>query len=197
MVSGFISVVSSVLYLCIFVLGVVSVAALVWFLFDKKKFFSRFNGFFRDVFGFYGLIIVFFISLASVVGSLFYSEIAKFPVCTFCWYERIFMYPLVFILGLGILIKDKGFVKYVFLLSWVGFLISLYHYALQIKHIFVIAGSTCSSAGVNCGSTYVMGLGFITIPLMAVVAFGSIIVVLSLRRRALKKSVRKKGKKRK
>lgn len=195
----FVNTVSTFLYLGTFILGLSSIIILIFYLFDKPNFFKRFNGLFKDLFGTYGLIFTFLIALISVIGSLFYSEIAKFPVCTFCWYERVFMYPLFLILSLGILTKDKGgFIKYVFLLSWTGFLISIYHYFVQVKHIFIIKGSTCSSAGVSCGSTYVLGLGFISIPLMAVVAFGSIILILSLRRRAFKstkKLIKRKKKK--
>ena len=45
-------------------------------------------------------------SLASI-GSLFYSEISRFVPCTYCWYERIAMYPLVVILGVGLIIKNN------------------------------------------------------------------------------------------
>ena len=46
------------------------------------------------------------IATLATIGSLFYSEVSGFIPCTFCWYERIAMYPLVLILGIGILKKN-------------------------------------------------------------------------------------------
>src|SRR6185295_7978736 len=54
-----------------------------------------------------GLVLAFLFSLASMLGSLFYSQIAGFPPCDLCWFQRIFMYPLVFLLGLALIKKDS------------------------------------------------------------------------------------------
>ena len=48
-------------------------------------------------------ILSFIIALTATVGSLFFSEIAKFTPCILCWWQRIFMYPQVILIGLGIL----------------------------------------------------------------------------------------------
>lgn len=34
------------------------------------------------------------IALASMAGSLFFSEVMQFAPCVLCWYQRIAMYPL-------------------------------------------------------------------------------------------------------
>ncbi|MDA1515628.1 disulfide bond formation protein B, partial [Bacillus cereus group sp. TH40LC] len=39
-----------------------------------------------------------FISLIATCGSLYFSEILGFTPCNLCWYQRIFMYPLIFLI---------------------------------------------------------------------------------------------------
>src|SRR3989304_345409 len=58
-------------------------------------------------------------------GSLYYSEVAGSPPCEYCWYQRIAMYPLVVILGVAMLRRDRGGHRYVLPLAIPGRLISL------------------------------------------------------------------------
>jgi thiol-disulfide isomerase/thioredoxin len=39
------------------------------------------------------------VALVATVGSLYLSEVAGFPPCRLCWFQRIAMYPLVVVLG--------------------------------------------------------------------------------------------------
>lgn len=43
------------------------------------------------------------IALIAMIGSLYASEGLGFYPCELCWYQRIFMYPLVIILGIAAL----------------------------------------------------------------------------------------------
>src|SRR5690348_8318165 len=72
-------------------------------------------------------------AIAATLGSLYFSEIAKFPPCVLCWYQRICMYPLVVILGVALLKRDKWVHWYVLPLATVGWLIGLYHNLLYYK----------------------------------------------------------------
>ena len=54
------------------------------------------------------LLLSFLVSLFATLGSLYYSEIIKFPPCKFCWLQRIFLFPQVFILGAAYYKKDFG-----------------------------------------------------------------------------------------
>ncbi|MCA9389895.1 disulfide bond formation protein B, partial [candidate division WWE3 bacterium] len=51
-------------------------------------------------------------ALVASVVSLYFSEILHWPPCTLCWYQRIFMYPLVMIIPLGIMRKDSRLYTY-------------------------------------------------------------------------------------
>ena len=42
------------------------------------------------------------IATASTLGALFFSEVMKLPPCVLCWYQRIFMFPLVLLLPIGL-----------------------------------------------------------------------------------------------
>lgn len=110
-----------------------------------------------------------FVSIVALSGSLYFSEVAGFIPCTLCWVQRIFMYPLVLILGIATFRRDKGVAIYTFPLSFFGGLVSAHHYLLQKTDSSGTSGF-CSS-GVPCSGEYINWLGFITIPFLALVAF--------------------------
>ncbi len=84
------------------------------------------------------------------------------------------MYPIVLISLIGIWMKDVKVVNYIIPLTLIGIPLEIYHYALQklpIKNIFdCTLESPCNALQVNY-------LGFITIPLLCLIAF---VVILSL-----------------
>jgi disulfide bond formation protein DsbB len=125
----------------------------------------------------YGPYLAFGAALSAMLGSLYYSEIAGFVPCTLCWYQRILMYPLTFILLVGILKHDEGVFDYVLPFSVLGIGVSTYHYLIQVG---VIGHSAACSVGIPCGLRYVNYFGFVTIPLMALAAFTMITIVMAL-----------------
>ncbi|MDM5316235.1 disulfide oxidoreductase [Fictibacillus sp. b24] len=122
------------------------------------------------------LLIAWLAAIVSTVGSLFFSEVMKFVPCTFCWYQRILMYPLVILLGAAFYYQDQKITRYVLPLSILGILVSGYHYALQ-KIPALKAFEMCTS-GVPCSGQYINWLGFITIPLLAFVGFTTITICM-------------------
>lgn len=120
------------------------------------------------------LVFGFVISFISVFGSLFYSEIALFEPCKLCWFQRIFMYPQLILFGLAIWGKDKSKIwAYSFGLSVIGFLIAGFHYFIQISGSSSFCDVTGYSAG--CSQNFLLYLGYISIPMMALTAFGMLI----------------------
>ena len=116
------------------------------------------------------------ISVISMLGSLFFSEVMLFTPCILCWYQRICMYPLVLILLPSLLSFDYNVVKYCLPLTSVGWLISVYHNLLYYQIIPEIA-APCSK-GVSCSTTYIQWLGFINIPLLSLFAFSLILILV-------------------
>ncbi|WKZ25381.1 MAG: disulfide bond formation protein B [bacterium] len=129
----------------------------------KKK-----SNFFKKIVKFAD-IYTFIIALVSMLGSLYYSEIAGFEPCKYCWYQRILMYPLVVILFVSLKNRYKDVSKYVLPLSGMGVLLAGFHYLTQLG----LLPSSCVAVGysVGCAKVFVMTFGYITIPLMSFTAF--------------------------
>lgn len=116
------------------------------------------------------------IALVAMVGSLFFSEVMQLPPCVLCWYQRIVMYPLVLIIGIGIISRDNRMKVYALSLCLIGLAISIYH---NLLYYGILPESiTPCTQGISCTSRQIEWLGFITIPLMALTAFVSIALCL-------------------
>lgn len=115
------------------------------------------------------LKVSFVIALAATLGSLLFGEVLKYPPCTLCWYQRICMYPLVFIFGAAIWYEERNSLKYSLPLSVIGFVIACYH---NLLYYGIIPDSIkpCSE-GVSCTSKQIEIFGFLTIPLMSWTSF--------------------------
>jgi disulfide bond formation protein DsbB len=101
-------------------------------------------------------------------GSLYFSEVFGWLPCVLCWYQRIAMYPLAFILTVALIRGDRSVHWYVLPLSITGGAIALYHYLLIRTDWFVPPPCT---GGIPCNVDYINLLGFINIPFLALIAF--------------------------
>lgn len=116
--------------------------------------------------------LAWFIALTAMVGSLFFSEVMDLPPCVLCWYQRIAVYPLVLIIGVGIILRDKRMKIYALPFCLIGLVISIYH---NLLYYGVIPESiTPCTEGVPCNAVQLEWLGFITIPLMGLGALLSL-----------------------
>ncbi|MBF0329755.1 MAG: disulfide bond formation protein B [Nitrospirae bacterium] len=128
------------------------------------------------------LFTAWLISCIGTLGSLFFSEIMAFAPCVLCWYQRIFLYPLVITLAIGLFPLDKNAVKYSLPLVLAGWLVALYH-NLVYYHIIPEKMQPCRQ-GVSCTETYIELFGFLTIPLLSLIGFSIITALLiTLKRR--------------
>lgn len=109
------------------------------------------------------------LALLSAAGSLFFSEVMDLPPCVLCWYQRIAMYPLVLIIGIGIAVDDAKWKLYALPLALIGLAISVYHNL--IYYGFIPESLTPCTEGVSCSERQIEWFGFITIPLMGMAAF--------------------------
>jgi disulfide bond formation protein DsbB len=117
-------------------------------------------------------------TVLAFAGSLYFSEVMKLAPCVLCWYQRICMYPLVVILGISFLFRRLDALSYALPLAVIGWCISSYHNLLYYKIIPEPVG--LCAAGVSCTTRYITWFGFITIPLLAWIAFTIIILLLLL-----------------
>jgi disulfide bond formation protein DsbB len=124
------------------------------------------------------IFVGFLAALLATLGSLIYSDVIGYEPCKLCWYQRIFMYPLVLVLGMALWKKHEWIKPYGILLSVVGALIAAFHYLGQIG--WNPLGLECLAIGysTSCAKNFVLEFGYITIPLMAFSAF--VLIALSL-----------------
>jgi disulfide bond formation protein DsbB len=134
-------------------------------------------GWLRDMVDGASLWLAAIVALVATLGSLYYSEIANFPPCELCWYQRIAMYPLPVILGIAAWKHDFGIRPYAIALAAIGGAISIYQYQLER---FPDQTSLSCSVEVPCTTVWVWRLHYISIPFMALSGFALIVALLLL-----------------
>lgn len=117
-----------------------------------------------------------FVALLASAGSLFLSEVMDFVPCVLCWYQRIPMYALVVVLGVGLYARDAGVYKYAQALALMGLGIAVYHCLLYLG--FIPKGMIPCGPGPSCAEQKLELWGFVTIPLMSVLAFATVVAGL-------------------
>jgi disulfide bond formation protein DsbB len=155
------------------VVGVILI--ILHYLDAAPKFFQYVLEFFRD----WGYLIAFLAALGSLLGSLYYSQIAGFAPCDLCIIQRIFLYPQVLTLAFGLWKK-----KYIQAMSWISYVfcivgggVSVFHYYGQM---FNSSALPCAAASVSCAKIEFIEYGYITIPMMALTASLTILISLIL-----------------
>ena len=116
------------------------------------------------------------VAAASTLGALFFGEVMHLPTCVLCWYQRIFMFPLALILPAGLFPFDRKVVRYALPLAVVGWTIAVFH-QLLVAGVIPEEIRPCTQ-GVPCSQTVIEWFGFLTIPLLSVIAFSTIIALL-------------------
>jgi len=121
------------------------------------------------------------VASVSTLGSVFFSFVMEFSPCVLCWYQRIFLFPLVIILAMGLFPFDKSVVKYAFPLAIAGWLTALYH---NLIYAGVIPESIqpCTK-GVSCKEEYINLFGFLSIPMLSLISFSIIMAFLFILKR--------------
>ncbi len=122
------------------------------------------------------LFLCWLVAGISTTGSLFFSYVMEFAPCVLCWYQRIFLFPLVLILAVGLFPLDKKVVKYALPLAAAGWLTAAYHNLLYAG-IIPESIQPCSQ-GVSCTEEYINLFGFLSIPVLSLLSFTTIITLL-------------------
>ena len=132
--------------------------------------------------GKYALYLAFSQAWVATLGSLYFSEVRKLEPCVLCWWQRIFMYPLILILAVGILRKDKNAPLYVLPLSIIGAIVAFYQYLLQFTPLAEVNPLVCTSSA-PCEEIQIAYFGFITIPLLSFLGFIAITALMLIKLR--------------
>jgi disulfide bond formation protein DsbB len=116
------------------------------------------------------------VALVSTLGALFSSEIMGLEPCLLCWYQRIAMFPLALMLAIALLPFDVRVVRYALPLAIAGAGIAAYH-CLLVWGVVPKDLVPCGQ-GPSCAEVKLNVLGFITLPLLSLVAFSLIVILL-------------------
>ncbi len=116
------------------------------------------------------------VATLATLGALFFSEVMELPPCVLCWYQRIFMFPLVILLPLGLFPFDPRIVRYALALVLGGWGISVFQ-MLLVAGVIPEAIRPCTK-GVPCSEVQIEWLGFVNIPLLSFLAFSTMIALL-------------------
>jgi len=122
------------------------------------------------------VVFAWIVATVTTLGSLYYSEHAGFLPCELCWYQRIVMYPLVIVLGVAALRKDRAVWITGLVFVVIGAPLSLYHWL--VERVPAFAESSSCSAITPCSTPYFEKLGVVTLAWMAMSSFLLIGVLL-------------------
>jgi disulfide bond formation protein DsbB len=118
----------------------------------------------------YELWGAFVVASIATGGSLFFSQIAHFPPCEFCWFQRVLMYPLSILALLLAARGDNRAARYLIPLPVVGAGTSSYHLLIE-NHVIGESTACLKSAPGGCGVKWINEFGYITIPTLALTGF--------------------------
>ena len=127
------------------------------------------------------LFVCWLIATVSALGSLFFSEVMGFPPCVLCWYQRIAIFPLVLILPMGLFPFDAGAAKFALPLTVAGLLAAVYHNLLYAG-LIPKSIQPCTQ-GVPCTEKYIELFGFVSIPLLSLLALAAMTALLIIVKR--------------
>jgi disulfide bond formation protein DsbB len=121
-------------------------------------------------------------ALVATLAALFIGEIMGQTPCLLCWYQRVFMFPLPLILGIGLLRNDAGVWRYALPLSTIGTLVAAYH-VLEYVGIIPAGITPCTATGPSCSGPGMTVFGWVPIPVLAFTSFLGISAALVLAQR--------------
>lgn len=125
-----------------------------------------------------GIWLAWIVAVGATLGSLYFSEVANFNPCRFCWFQRIAMYPLSVILLVGALRKDPNVRWYAAPLAVIGALISGWHSLIEWRPS--LDNGECEFQGPSCTFVWFREFGF-SLANMALIGFLTILILLLVR----------------
>jgi disulfide bond formation protein DsbB len=127
------------------------------------------------------LLLIADIALISSVAAVVYQYVYLTPVCELCWWQRIVLFPLPLVALVGAYYKEVSTHITIAAMSFVGFLLAVYHYHDHVLTFVFKQVSTlpCAATGLTpaCSESPILVFGFMTIPGMGVLGFLAILIL--------------------
>ena len=131
------------------------------------------------------IFICWLIAMAALFSSLFFSEVMGLKPCVLCWWQRIFIYPLAVLFLVGMLTQgdkaDRSVVRYTLPLAIIGLGFAIYHYLVYSG--FIPESLQPCSKDLSCAEINLQLMGFVTIPMLSIFAYSTIIILLLIYRK--------------
>lgn len=140
------------------------------------------------------LAVIGLISVASIVGALIYQLAYLTPVCELCWWQRIFLFPISIIAAVALWHKTREAHITIAILAALGLFYATYHYYHHFQGL--VLGNTlalpCSSGCLlpACTDSPILIFGFVTIPFMGILVFGSMLILALFAHMKLKRDIK-------
>ena len=128
------------------------------------------------------LFVAWGIALGATLGALFVGEVMGQAPCALCWYQRIAMFPLAIVLGIGVLRGDTTVWQYALPLALAGLLVATWHTLLYFG-LLPTPIEPCGP-GPSCTDTNMSLWGAVPLPALSVIAFFTISLLLILAARS-------------
>jgi disulfide bond formation protein DsbB len=123
------------------------------------------------------LFIAWAVALIASASAVFIGEVMGQVPCNLCWYQRIFMFPLVVILGVSVYRSDFSVWRYALPLSCIGLAIAVFH-TLQYFGVLPEGIKPCMSEGPSCSGAGMTLWGIVPLPVLSSLSF--LVITLSL-----------------
>ena len=129
------------------------------------------------------LMTAWLVALVASLAALFLGEIVGQTPCNLCWFQRVFMFPLAVVLGIGCHEDDRSVWRYALPLAVLGGLVAAYHsrlYGCALAPSLPPCGAEAS-----CSRGDMLLAGVVPLPFLSLAAFTGIAVLLiTVRKRA-------------
>lgn len=117
----------------------------------------------------HSLYFAWVIALAATLGSLFLSEVKAWPPCSLCWYQRICLFPMVWLLGVAAFKQDFSVRIYVIPLLGLG---ALFAFIQALRNLFPSALSSSFCGGADACSVH------LALPWVSLLLFAAMIALV-------------------
>jgi disulfide bond formation protein DsbB len=115
------------------------------------------------------------VALIATLSALFIGEVLGQMPCTLCWYQRIAMFPLVIILGIGCFRSELSAIRYAIPLVLAGLGFALYH---SLVYSSIITQITPCDTSNSCSGSAMTLFGWLPLPYLALLSFSFILCLL-------------------
>lgn len=120
------------------------------------------------------------VSLAGFVTSVYFGEVLNYHPCNLCWYQRICLFPLAYLLGVAVYTENLKLARYCLPISILGAVVALYHSMGQ--WFPTLESSRICGYHDECSAPIFSFFG-ITFPIFSLIGFVLITVLLFIAQR--------------